>query len=103
MRGLCNLLIIYEIFVPNISSAEFFIAIAPFNVKHTPGFFLRFYAVYLKKFFSTMNEAKSSGKYWMSFLISSIALILMLIFAREYFWVVLPFFFTTFGLAMNII
>jgi hypothetical protein len=32
MRGLCNLLIIYEIFVPNISSAEFFIAIAPFNV-----------------------------------------------------------------------
>ncbi len=50
-----------------------------------------------------MKEAKSLGKYWMMFFISTIALIIMLVFVREYFWVVLPFFFTSFCAAMDII
>ncbi|MEO7960374.1 MAG: hypothetical protein ABIR19_02440 [Ginsengibacter sp.] len=50
-----------------------------------------------------MNESQSLSKYWIAFFISCIALILMLVFAREYFWLVLPFFFTTFCKAMNII
>ncbi len=50
-----------------------------------------------------MNDSQSVGKYWISFFISAIALILLLVFVREYFWVVLPFVFTTFGKAMRII
>ncbi|MEO8569865.1 MAG: hypothetical protein ABI419_12030 [Ginsengibacter sp.] len=50
-----------------------------------------------------MNDSQSVSKYWVSFFISAIAIILMLVFVREYFWIVLPFVVTTFGKAMRII
>ncbi|MDQ6843084.1 MAG: hypothetical protein M3Z92_01845 [Bacteroidota bacterium] len=50
-----------------------------------------------------MNETQSVGKYWIAFFISAIVLILMLVFIREYFWMSLPFVFTTFTKAMRII
>jgi len=50
-----------------------------------------------------METTKSTGKYWLYFFISLIALILMLIFATKFFWVVLPFNFTFFALAMNLL
>ncbi len=50
-----------------------------------------------------MDESQSVSKYWIFFFISSIVLILMLVFVREYFWTVLPFVFTAFGKAMRII
>ncbi|MCY7421387.1 MAG: hypothetical protein LH478_06540 [Chitinophagaceae bacterium] len=50
-----------------------------------------------------METTKSTGKYWLYFFISLIALILMIIFYRQFFWVVLPFVITSFGLAMDIV
>ncbi|MEO6188371.1 MAG: hypothetical protein ABIO82_03615 [Ginsengibacter sp.] len=50
-----------------------------------------------------MNETQPVGMYWIAFIISTIALILVLFFLRQYFWMILPFFFTSFGKAMRII
>ncbi len=50
-----------------------------------------------------MNETQPVGLYWIAFCISTIVLILFLVFIREFFWMVLPFFFTSFCKAMRII
>ncbi|MEO8412061.1 MAG: hypothetical protein ABI472_00310 [Ginsengibacter sp.] len=49
-----------------------------------------------------MNETQSVAKYWVSFFISAIGIILMLVFIREYFWMALPFVVTTFSKALRI-
>jgi predicted RND superfamily exporter protein len=52
--------------------------------------------------YNDMETTKSTGKYWMYFFISLVVMILMIIFYREFFWVVLPFVVTSFALAMDI-
>jgi len=49
-----------------------------------------------------MNESQSTAPYWLYFFISAIAIILMLIFVREYFWMALPFVVTSFAKAVKI-
>lgn len=50
-----------------------------------------------------MSESQSVIKYWIAFFISAIAIILMIVYVREYFWVVLPFVVTSFSKALKII
>ncbi|MEO8820394.1 MAG: hypothetical protein ABI374_06120 [Ginsengibacter sp.] len=56
-----------------------------------------------------MAEAKHAeelppvGKYWIMFVISAIVQIIFLIWIREYFWMVLPWWITGLGKAMRLI
>jgi hypothetical protein len=50
-----------------------------------------------------MNDRQSVTKYWIYFFISSVAIILMLVFVREYFWIALPFVVTSFGKALRLV
>jgi len=58
---------------------------------------------YICKNYFIMSETQSTLKYWIYFLISAVGIILMLVYVREYFWMVLPFVVTTFGKALKII
>lgn len=49
-----------------------------------------------------METTRPTGKYWIYFFISLIAMIIMLFVLTQFFWVVLPFVFTYFALAMDI-
>lgn len=51
----------------------------------------------------SMETTKSAGKYWLYFLIALIVMIFMSIVAPEFFWVALPFVFTFFAKAMNLL
>ncbi len=64
--------------------------------------FLTVQALFLQKI-KSMDTAKSTKKYWVYFFISLLALIGMLVFYREFFWVVLPFVVTFFALALDIV
>lgn len=48
------------------------------------------------------QENKSTSRYWLYFFISLAGIILMLIFVRPFFWVVLPFVVTFFAKALNL-
>ncbi len=50
-----------------------------------------------------MDKTQSVRQYWIMFFISLIAIILFLIFIREYFWLVLPWVLTSFCKALRII
>lgn len=50
-----------------------------------------------------METTKSTGKYWLYFLISLIVLIIFCVFAPKFFWVVLPFNFTYFAKGMDLL
>jgi hypothetical protein len=51
-----------------------------------------------------MNTTEGSGRWWLYFLISAIAIIIMLVMPdlRPWFWLVLPFVVTSFAKAMRI-
>jgi hypothetical protein len=49
-----------------------------------------------------MNETKSSSANWIYFILSAIGIILMLVYAREFFWMSLPFVVTFFAKALKI-
>jgi hypothetical protein len=50
-----------------------------------------------------MDKTQPVTQYWIMFFISSIIIILFLIFIREYFWLILPWVVTSFCKAMRII
>ena len=50
-----------------------------------------------------METTKSTGKYWLYFLISLIVLFIFCAFAPKFFWVVLPFVFTNFAKGMDLL
>jgi hypothetical protein len=50
-----------------------------------------------------MDKTQPVRQYWIMFFISSIVIILFLIFIREYFWLILPWVLTSFCKAMRII
>ena len=50
-----------------------------------------------------METTKSRGKYWVYFFLSLIVVIIMGIYQPKYFWIVLPFNFTYFAKAMNLL
>ncbi|WP_018612179.1 hypothetical protein [Segetibacter koreensis] len=50
-----------------------------------------------------METTKSTGRFWLYFLIALIALVFMCIVAPKFFWVTLPFVFTFFVKAMNLL
>ena len=50
-----------------------------------------------------MSDSQSVLKYWISFFISAIGIILMIVYVREYFWMLLPFVVTSFSKALKII
>ncbi|HXS58461.1 MAG TPA: hypothetical protein VN726_20170 [Hanamia sp.] len=50
-----------------------------------------------------MDKTQPVRQYWIMFFISSIIIILFLIFIREYFWLILPWVLTSFCKAMRII
>jgi len=47
------------------------------------------------------TNTKSTGKYWVYFLISTVAMIAMMIIIPEWFWVLLPMVCTYFVMAMD--
>jgi len=47
------------------------------------------------------TETTSKGKFWLAFLVSLVLTIAFLIFLPEWFWVMLPFLFTSFVGAMD--
>ena len=50
-----------------------------------------------------MEQKTPASKYWLYFFISIVAIIVMLIWVRPFFWVVLPFVVTFFAKALNLI
>ena len=49
-----------------------------------------------------METTKSTGKYWLYFIISLAAMIVMLVVKPQYFWVLLPLVVTFFAKAMDL-
>lgn len=49
-----------------------------------------------------MKETSSKAKYWLYFLISTVAMIALLIFIPEWFWLALPFSLTYLAAAMDV-
>lgn len=49
------------------------------------------------------SKSNSTGKYWLYFIISLIAMIALLIFRPEWFWVALPFVLTYLVYAMDVV
>ncbi|MGN6248411.1 MAG: hypothetical protein ACTHNG_08640 [Ginsengibacter sp.] len=50
-----------------------------------------------------MEETKPVGMWWLMFVISAIVQIIFLIWIREYFWMILPWWLTAFSKAMRLI
>ncbi|MGN6532693.1 MAG: hypothetical protein ACTHK0_13195 [Ginsengibacter sp.] len=50
-----------------------------------------------------MDNTQPVGKYWIAFVISAIVQIVFLIWFREYFWLILPWWLTFFCKAMRLI
>lgn len=63
----------------------------------------RRFAIYLPQII-LMNATEGTGKWWLYFFISAIAITIMLVMPmlRPWFWLVLPFVVTTFARAMRI-
>ncbi len=49
------------------------------------------------------NATTSKGKYWLLFLVSSVAIVLLIMFASNWFWVALPFVLTYLVKAMDVV
>ena len=49
-----------------------------------------------------MKETASKSKYWLYFIISTVAMIALLIFIPEWFWLALPFSLTYLAAAMDV-
>jgi len=60
-------------------------------------------ALSFAKIFKLMETTKSTGRLWLYFLVSLIVLVLFCVMAPKFFWVVLPFNFTIFAKAMNLL
>ncbi len=50
---------------------------------------------------TTSSTRKNTGRYWMYFLISTIACVALLLFKPEWFWVALPFVLTSLVMAFD--
>ncbi|HVZ96931.1 MAG TPA: hypothetical protein VG847_08660 [Chitinophagaceae bacterium] len=49
-----------------------------------------------------MNDTKSTSLYWVYFFLSAVGIILMLVYVRQYFWLVLPWVCTSLAKALRI-
>jgi uncharacterized membrane protein len=50
-----------------------------------------------------METTKSTGKYWLYFLISLVVMILLMIFVTKFFWLALPFVLTYFAKGLDLL
>lgn len=50
-----------------------------------------------------VEEEQPVGKWWIMFVISAIVQVIFLIWVREYFWMILPWWITAFSKAMRLI
>ncbi len=50
----------------------------------------------------TTDNKKSKGLYWVATIVSLVVTILMIAFAASWFWVALPFLFTSLALALDV-
>lgn len=50
-----------------------------------------------------MADTANTGKYWMYFFISTVIMVAMLIWMNEWFWLAMPFVFTSLVKALNVV
>lgn len=62
-----------------------------------------YFTIIFAKKKSEMEDIQPVGKWWIMFFIAAIVQIIFLIWIREYFWMILPWWLTAFAKAMRLI
>ena len=73
------------------------------TAKNSKKFSLNVFYNYICQKKSEMEDTKPVGAWWIMFFIAAIVQIIFLIWIREYFWMILPWWLTAFAKAMRLI